>query len=305
MNSGDQIVIFLHIPKTGGTTLHHILERCYPKDQICNFKSPNHRSEIEKFKRLAPGKREAYRLIKGHLSFGLHRHVPGRSTYITFLREPLARALSFYYYAKGHPEHYLYPLLRDDHTDLKKLLRQHTATGRELFNLQTSMIAGDQWADPERPADRAALERAKQNLRSHFQVVGLTEEFDLSLRLLSRAFGWKVRFYTKKNVTRGKGRIETLDAETGRLLRKANALDLELYQFAREFFDTERRNGEHHHLVRTSPTSGLGSYLKRVSNLMRRNRSIATNPAAPAYPVSDRRPQGGQLPQSAGGRTGE
>jgi len=234
-------VIFLHVPKTAGTTLHHILERCYPRNQICSFKDPNYRSELENFQKLSTETREAYRLIKGHLSFGFHRHLPGRSTYITFLREPVARALSFYHYARSHPEHYLYPLLGDDHVDLKILLRQRTPTTHELFNLQTSMVAGDEWDDPERPADRAALERAKQNLRSHFDVVGLTEEFDTSLGLLRRRFGWKVRFYTRKNVTRRKDQIDNLDPETHSLLREANALDIELYQFARELFDAQRR----------------------------------------------------------------
>lgn len=234
-------MIFLHVPKTAGTTLHHILERCYPRNQICSFKDPNYRSELENFQKLSTETREAYRLIKGHLSFGFHRHLPGRSTYITFLREPVARALSFYHYARSHPEHYLYPLLGDDHVDLKILLRQRTPTTHELFNLQTSMVAGDEWDDPERPADRAALERAKQNLRSHFDVVGLTEEFDTSLRLLRRRFGWKVRFYTRKNVTRRKDQIDNLDPETHSLVREANALDIELYQFARELFDAQRR----------------------------------------------------------------
>ena len=234
-------MIFLHVPKTAGTTLHHILERCYPRNQICSFKDPKYRSELENIQKLSTETREAYRLIKGHLSFGFHRHLPGRSTYITFLREPVARALSFYHYARSHPEHYLYPLLGDDHVDLKILLRQRTPTTHELFNLQTSMVAGDEWDDPERPADRAALERAKQNLRSHFDVVGLTEEFDTSLRLLRRRFGWKVRFYTRKNVTRRKDQIDNLDPETHSLLREANALDIELYQFARELFDAQRR----------------------------------------------------------------
>jgi hypothetical protein len=241
MKSGGETVIFLHVPKTAGTTLHHILERCYPRNQICSFKDPNYRSELENFQKLSTETREAYRLIKGHLSFGFHRHLPGRSTYITFLREPVARALSFYHYARSHPEHYLYPLLGDDHVDLKILLRQRTPTTHELFNLQTSMVAGDEWDDPERPADRAALERAKQNLRSHFDVVGLTEEFDTSLRLLRRRFGWKVKFYTRKNVTRRKDQIDNLDPETHSLLREANALDIELYQFARELFDAQRR----------------------------------------------------------------
>ena len=259
MRSGHQTVIFLHIPKTGGTTLHHILERYYSKEQICSFKDPDRHNDIENFKRLSKAKREAYRLIQGHLSFGFHRHLPGRSTYITFLREPMARALSFYYYAESHPDHYLYPLLTDGQVELKTLLRHQTATTHELFNLQTSMIAGDEWADPLRPADHAALERAKQNLRSYFRLVGLTEEFDASLQMLSQTFGWKIKAYTKKNVTRRKPQIKTLDTETRALLREANALDTELYQFAREFFHAQRRMRGNRNSARDSLASGVGS----------------------------------------------
>jgi hypothetical protein len=258
MTTGDEILIFLHIPKTGGTTLHHVLERYYSKEQICSFKDPDRHNDIESFKGLSKAKREAYRLIQGHLSFGFHRHLPGRSTYITFLREPIARALSFYYYAKSDPDHYLYPLLTDGQVDLKTLLRQQTATTHELFNLQTSMIAGDEWADPLRPADHDALERAKQNLRTHFRV-GLTEEFDASLQMLSQTFGWKIKAYTKKNVTRRKPQIKTLDAETRALLREANALDTELYQFARELFETQRQMSGNHCSARDSLASGVGS----------------------------------------------
>jgi hypothetical protein len=256
---GDEILIFLHIPKTGGTTLHHILERCYSKDRICSFEDLDRHNQIEAFKRLSEEKRGAYRLIQGHFSFGFHRYLPARSFYITLLREPVSRALSFYYYAKSRPDHYLYPLLRDGRVDLKMLLRQQTATTHELFNLQTSMIAGDEWADPQRPADRAALERAKQNLRSRFQVVGLTEEFDASLRLMSHRFGWKVRFYTKKNLTVRKPHMDTLDSETRSLLSEANEFDTELYQFARELFESQRRAGGGHYSAPESLTSSLES----------------------------------------------
>jgi hypothetical protein len=116
----------------------------------------------------------------------------------------------------------------------------------EFFNLQTRMVAGEEWNDPTKKlADRAALARAKENLQNHF-VVGLTEEFDASLRLMSQRFGWNVKSYIKKNVTRQKPRNDTLDAETLGLLREANALDIELYQFARELFDAQRRTGAKH-----------------------------------------------------------
>jgi sulfotransferase famil protein len=239
MKRGDTTLIFLHIPKTAGTTLHHILERCYPKDQIFTFKDPIDQAAIEKFKRLAESRHEPYRLLKGHLSFGFHRHLAGPWTYFTFLREPIARVLSFYYYARSHPDHYLYSFLRRSDVDLKTLLRQRTPTTIELFNLQTRMIAGDEWQNPGLSADCVALERAKKNLRTHFQFVGLTEEFDASLKHLSAIFGWRSGSYSKKNVTRRKPPIEIIDTETRELLRAANVFDIELYQFGRELFDTQ------------------------------------------------------------------
>src|SRR5690349_15074435 len=163
MKTADETVIFLHVPKTGGTTLQHILRGCYPRNQIWTFKDAGRDRQIEKFKQLSAEKRQGYRLIQGHLSFGFHRHLSGDSIYITLLREPVARALSFYYYARSQPDHYLYRVLQDNDLTLKTLLKEHTATTQELFNLQTRMIAGSDWGDGERAADRTMLERAKEN----------------------------------------------------------------------------------------------------------------------------------------------
>jgi hypothetical protein len=236
MNTCKDAVIFLHIPKTGGTTFHRILERNYKPNQTVTFNGSNRLAEVGRFTKLPESERGRYRLIKGHVSFGLHRFVPGKSTYVTFLRHPVARVISFFYYARSQPDHYLYQTLTEQGVDLKALLKQGKAL--ELFNFQTRLISGA--GDSEPALDRTALERAKQNLWRHFHLVGLTEKFDASLFLVRRSLGWDLPFYTRKNVTVLKPPIDKLDAETRALVYEANSLDLELYEFARSLFETKR-----------------------------------------------------------------
>ena len=231
----DEALIFLHIPKTGGSTLYKILEQQYAPFETITLDTPG----VARFKTLSADERGRYRLIQGHLCFGLHRFIPRASTYITFLRHPVERAVSFYYYARTTPDHYLYPVLTAERLDLKTMLARKLTS--ELCNDQTRALAGDEWEDPERLVTRDALDRAKGNLQTHFRLVGLLEEFDASLLLLHRAFGWQVPFYFKENVTKAKPPEASLDVETRRLVEDTNSLDLELYEFARNLFDEQCR----------------------------------------------------------------
>jgi len=237
MPNRNETLIFLHVPKTGGTTLYKILAQHYSRAQTLTF--DGRPSEIERFKTLPPARRGRYRLIKGHLHFGLHRFIPGASTYITFLRHPVERVLSFYHHARSKPDHYLYSVLATERLDLETRLAQEVTL--ELFNEQTRLLAGGEWENPQRPVTRAALARAQANLRARFRVVGILEEFDASLVLLRRAFGWEIPYYVKENVAKDKPDSASLDAETRALIRDANSFDLELYEYARELFDQQRR----------------------------------------------------------------
>ena len=237
MSDPQPTVIFLHIPRTGGTTLDKLPERNYSSNQILNVYDSDRDQQINQFANLSESRRANYKCVKGHLFFGFHKLVPGPSNYITFLREPIGRVLSFYSYARVHPDHYLHQLVVQERLDLKELLRRRVTD--ELFNLQTRMIAGG-LENPDQAVDRSALERAKENLRTYFPVVGLTEAFDASMLLLTRRYGWRLPLYRRRNARRGAP--ETVDAQTRNLLREANALDLELYQFAQELFDAQLRN---------------------------------------------------------------
>ena len=213
-----------------------ILEQQYSRAETLTL--DDRERQIAQLKALPAAQRGQYRLIQGHLFFGLHRFIPRASTYITFLRRPVERVLSFYYYARSTPDHYLYSQFVTERLDLKTLLARELTS--ELCNGQTRQLAGDEWEDPQRVVTRAALERAQANL-THFRVVGLLEEFDASLLLLRRAFGWHLPFYVKENVTKEKPDETFLDAETRGLIEEANRLDLELYEYARNLFDEQRR----------------------------------------------------------------
>lgn len=232
-----QTVIFLHIPKTGGTTFSKILERYFAPEESLTLDGGDHRAAIQRFIASDEAERGRYRLIQGHLHFGLHDFVPGASSYVTFLRDPIARALSLYSYARTQPRHYLYRAIVEERLDLTELLNRKATP--ELFNHQTRMIAGN-LTDLKTPIDRSGLECAKRNLRENFSFVGVTEEFDAGLLLLVRMFDWRMPIYRKRNVTSGLEN-KNVDVTTRGLLAEANSLDLELHQFARELFGARRR----------------------------------------------------------------
>ena len=50
----DKVLLFLHIPKTAGTTLNSIIHKQYAPEVIYNVAGPDLAKSIEKFKTLDP-----------------------------------------------------------------------------------------------------------------------------------------------------------------------------------------------------------------------------------------------------------
>src|SRR5262249_37739517 len=65
---------------------------------------------------------------------------------------------------------------------------------------------------------------------------GLVEYFDESLLMLREQFGWGGVFYVRRNVTAGRIRSEALTGYDLAAVETINALDLELYDYARLLF---------------------------------------------------------------------
>ena len=242
-------IIFIHVPKTAGQTLYLIIKRQYPLEEIMNFREGVGGSYPE-FLKSSPDNRSRYWLLRGHIPIGLHEYIDEPCEYFTFLRDPIERTISHYYFLAREEVHPLKEKYGPDFISFKELLER--GDDPLLFNCHTRQLSGVMYDVPPRGCTRKHLELAKQNLRDNIRVVGLTERFDESLILLQDAFGWQDIRYVSDNVSVGRPRREDLSAETIALVEEANQLDQELYAYGQELFEKQLigREGEINSRVR-------------------------------------------------------
>jgi len=161
------------------------------------------RATAERLKRLPDGRRRRLRVVRGHLFYGIHEFPPQGATYITMLREPVARVLSACYFILRRPLHPLHRKLKRERLGVEDCLR--------LFphrqNLQCRLIAG---VEDTATGDERLLDISKENLTKSFSVVGICERFEESLVLTAKTFGCEVRFMRIKSFE------ESLDSRYGR-----------------------------------------------------------------------------------------
>ena len=225
----EEAVIFLHLPKTAGTTLNRLIEWEYPLFEMYSIDPVLFRWSTAHLRKLSPDRLKKIRMFKGHMTFGLHEVLPQPATYITVLRDPVDRVISAYYFMRTYKLHPLYWKLRRGNWTLEDFVRRS-----QRDNVQSKIIGG---SDYEMPCTREITEKAKDNLRHHFSVVGLSERFEESLALMKLRFGWKLSSYSSFNVTRSRPKKHDLPKSTLDLIHQKNALDMELYECGKQIFE--------------------------------------------------------------------
>lgn len=231
MNCADKVLIFLHIPKSGGTTLNSILAQNFPSKRTFTMDSRDPLVSIRSLKSMAPSQRDTIDLISGHCPFGVHELLSRQAAYITMLRNPVDRICSWYYYVLRSKANFLHKRVTSENLSLDQFVRQRELTAG-LNNGQTRWLAGwDAYEAPYGACGRDVLETAKENLRRYFAVAGVTERFEESLLLMQRMFRWPYVLYRKKNVTPDRPSSAQIAPDTLDAIRKNNDLDLELYDW--------------------------------------------------------------------------
>jgi Galactose-3-O-sulfotransferase len=228
---GGEVCLFLHIPKTAGTTLQNVIYQQYsvPGDNGNMFYDGIYYFPYGFHKARRPGftpvvremfAREDLRAVTGHFWYGAHALIPRPCFYITLLREPVDRVTSLY--------HHITP-----HVTLDEFATEFGC--READNDQTRRIAGAE--PPYGRCSRDMLQLAKRNLRDRFAFVGTTDRFDESLIALKRLLGWEYVFYLPILINRNRPPRSGLERETVSLISERNELDAALYGYAGQLLD--------------------------------------------------------------------
>lgn len=220
----DKGLIFLHIPKAAGSTLRSIIDRHYPQQVIYKLYGPQ--TLIDTFINLPEESRNRIRVLQGHIPFGLHKYLNVPVNYLTMLRDPVERVISFYYWILENREESLYEIVRG------MSLSNFADSGFPITsNYQTRLISGSM----EDSSDALAI--AKHNLELPNTIFGLSERFDESLILFRNLLGWKSVVYARYNVTKNKPEKRDISDSIIETIKRHNRSDIELYQFAKQRFD--------------------------------------------------------------------
>jgi Sulfotransferase family len=231
----DQALIFLHLPKCAGTTLNRIIEWEYDPRRVFSIDPIFFLWSYKKLNRWPTKRLGRMQVFKGHMPFGIHRRLPQPSTYITFLRDPVERVISAYFFARNY-------VLHPKHNWISKLNLEEYVNVSPNHNVQCKYISGRPFKGDFHAGDCDAdtLELAKENLDRYFSLVGLTEQFEEGLAILKIMFGWEIAKYAKFNVTKSRQAKTSLPSSTVEFIAERNRYDMALYEHASMIFNRTR-----------------------------------------------------------------
>jgi len=228
-------IVFIHIEKTAGSSLlkELIEENCQDHRRMSRLKSYFQNRDAE--------------CISGHFPYGMHIFSKKEIKYITMLRDPIERAVSWYYFIKDL-----------ERTDLWKPhpLREYadSVTISEFYknkryaNRQSRFIAGYLFhksypiMNKSNYFRESLIEKAKMNL-NRIYAFGLQERYQESVEIIMNMIGWdkhkKVPMQAKTKKRPSIEEIEDLNPRVISSLRESHQLDIELYEYARDVFDSQ------------------------------------------------------------------
>lgn len=259
---------FVHVPRSGGTTM----EVCFNKTSLYfGNKTPkildyDGRRKLKTLFKNAKVTSKAYRLYAGDHAFGICEDIPDRDcSYIMIFRNPYDRLVSAYFACREGQGDGGYPL--DCHTtDIKEwaipissITLEHIFTHFDCLPI----IDKENWFIPRYEceyklpkmnsyevfsANEELLQYVIDSMDTTFALIGLTEEYVMTLQLLQNAFNFP--FYEEcKDLVENKGTFTDATAKeqakqtlmSSPEVQQALSADLRIYEKAKELFELQKQ----------------------------------------------------------------
>ncbi len=202
-------LVFVHIPKTAGTSIRHALEQQYAPEAMAFDYGPDeektsplvkrHMYEEPDLDRFGDEvRKQGIKLISGHFPASRYLSLCGVQNILVFLRDPIQRLVSEFLHFR----------------------RYHGYTkGIEVFGHDSTFIN----------RQMGCLEGVSL---AEVGFLGITEQYDVSLDMANRQFGWNLPCFVLNTARPSIGVDYTLEGDQVQELLDLNRRDIDFYQQA-------------------------------------------------------------------------
>lgn len=240
--------LFLHLQKTAGTSIVVSARKHYGKRNVSS-----HGDFVGK----DPMNLVDTPFVSGHFGFGFAEQLMNGRYSFTFLRDPVERVISHYYFCRTRdPSQYrIYQLAAQyDLAGFVAASKEEGLVGDHIWNIQARYLAGQEGSPKIGPGSLPGEELLRLAVLNsqRFSHVGFTETFDQDAKVICTALGFgRWARPGRANVTAGRPKAPDLPSGVVEMIKEITEIDQRLYETlwnSRKERDHEQGVEVHHQL---------------------------------------------------------